>query len=127
MKLYKYFSHKEMKEICNALNDNMCYYRYPKSHFIKVLGEDIFNKLVEMKYLLDSPKLDYYWDYKVPCCEYSIKFRRIFNWYTTPFKFYIKYYVFNYGWFKSKWQQFRIWCGHHYDWQDYEGIDVSEI
>ena len=124
MKLHKYFSHKEMKEICNALNANMCYYRYPKSHFIKVLGEDTFNKLVEMKYLLDSPKLDYYWDYKVPCCEFSTKFRRIFNWYTTPFKLYIKYYVFNYGWFKSKWQQFRILCCHHYDWQDYEGIDV---
>ena len=125
MKFYKYFIIKELKEVCNTLENNRCYYRHPKSDFFRYLGKDNVEKLLKLGFIKDSPKLEAYWiDYHEPCYEYTKKFTMIYDWYTTPLKLYIKYYVLRYTWFIAKWHQFRIWCGHHYDWQDYTNVNI---
>jgi len=48
-------------------------------------------------------------------------------WYTTDLWTLIKIYVLRVYWFKYKWQKLRIKFGHHYDWQDYEGVSLGEI
>lgn len=48
-------------------------------------------------------------------------------WCTTPLWLLIKVYVIRVYWFKHKWQKLRIKMGHRYDWQDYVGLDTSEI
>ena len=117
MKLFKYFNYSEMKEICNKLEDKNCYY----------LGKETVYKLVELKFLIDSPSTGKHWDYKEDCYEFTKKFRRVYNFMATPFWLWVKIYVLNFYWFKHKWQQLRIACGHHYDWQDYEGVDINDI
>lgn len=59
--------------------------------------------------------------------QFTDKGRRWRVWYTTPLWLIIKIYVLRVYWFKYKWQKLRIKFGHHYDWQDYEGLDISEI
>ena len=49
------------------------------------------------------------------------------TWYTTDLLTLIKIYVLRVYWFKYKWQKLRIKFGHHYDWQDYDGLDISDI
>ena len=127
MKLFKYFTYSEMKEICNKLEDKNCYYRHPQSDFIRHLGKETVYKLVELKFLIDSPSTGKHWDYKEDCYEFTKKFRRVYNFMATPFWLWVKIYVLNFYWFKHKWQQLRIACGHHYDWQDYEGVDINDI
>ena len=128
------FTFKEIKEICKKLEDKRCFYRHPQSDFIDILGQDVVNKLLEIGWIKNSdPKtypgtnIRYLWDYSVPCYEYSNTFRRIYNYYTTPFWLWLKIDVLHLYWFVHKWQRFRIACGHHYDWQDYSGLGLSEI
>jgi len=128
------FTFKEIKEICKKLDAKSCYFRHPQKDFIGILGQDVVNKLLEIGWIKNSnPKtypgtnIQYLWDYSVPCYEYSNTFRRIYNYYTTPFWLWLKIYVFHLYWFVHKWQRFRIACGHHYDWQEYSGLDLSEI
>ena len=127
MKLFKYFTYKELKEICNKLDDTRCHYRHPQSDFIKYLGNETVNKLISVNFLKDSLLSGMPWDYSVPCYEFSNKFKIVFNYLTTPFWLWFKIYILRIYWFRHKWQAFRIWCGHHYDWQDYEGVSLNEI
>ena len=127
MKLFKHFTYSEIKEISNKLESKNCYFRHPKEDFVKYLGQETVNKLVDIKFLKDSPHIEFVQDYSEDCYEFTKKFKRIYNFIITPFFIWVKFYVLKFGWFKYKWQQFRIACGHHYDWQDYEGIDLDEI
>ena len=127
MKLFKYFTYSEIKEISKKLENKCCHFRHPKSDFVKYLGQETVNKLVDIKFLKNSPSTGEYWDYKEDCYEFTKKFRRVYNFMTTPFWLWVKIYVLNFYWFKHKWHQLRIACGHHYDWQDYEGVDLNNI
>lgn len=84
---------KNLKEICRKLDSEYCYFRNPKSRFIKVLGQDIVNELVEKGYLKDSPKIENIRDFDEPCYEFSKKFRFISNFYTNSFWVFVKYYI----------------------------------
>ena len=127
MKIFKHFTYSEVKDICNELEDKNCYFRHPKEDFEKYLGQETVSKLVEIGFLKDSPSSGKSWDYKRDCYEYSKKFKTIYLFITLPFWVWFKYYVLYITWFKHKWYDFRIKCGHHYDWQDYEGVDINDI
>jgi hypothetical protein len=135
MKFFKYFTYSEIKDICNKLDKKNCYFRHPQSDFINILGQETVGKLVETGCLKDSPHITYpgtninwHGDYNEPCYEYGKWFRKLYNFITVPFWIWLKCYVFHFWWFRCKWQSFRIWCGHHYDWQDYNNIySLDEI
>ena len=128
MKLFKYFTWSEIKEICKKLDKKGCEFRHPKVDFVEAVGQDTVNKLYVLGFINDSKPLDAYWiDYRQPCYEYGKMFRRIANYVNTSFWLWLKIYVLNLYWFVHKWQKLRIACGHHYDWQDYEGVDLSNI
>ena len=128
------FTFKKIKEICKKLNSKSCHYRHPQRDFIDILGWETVDKLLKIGWLKYSAPKTYpgtnircIWDYSVPCYEYSNTFRRIYNYYTTPFWLWLKIDVLHFYWFAHKWQRFRIACGHHYNWQEYSGLDPSEI
>ncbi len=128
------FTLKEIKEICKKLDSKNCCYRHPKHDFEDILGLEMVNTLVSIGWLKNSAPITYpgtdiiwYGDYKVSCYEFSTIFRIIYNYYTTPFWLWVKIYVLNTYWFVHKWQKFRIACGHYYEWQEYEGLNLSEI
>ena len=127
MKLFKHFTYSEMKEICNKLEHEFCYFRHPQTDFINYLGKETVDKLIDINFLKDSPSTEASWDYKEDCYEFTKKFRRIFNFMTTPFWLWMKIYVFHWYIVKHFWYKLRIKCGHHYDWQDYEGVDINDI
>jgi len=127
MKLFKYFTYSEIKEISKKLESNSCYFRHPKSDFVKYLGQETVDKLVEIGFLKDSPHIEFAQDYSEDCYEFTKKFRRIYNFIITPFWLWVKLYVFHWYIIKHFWYELRIKCGHHYDWQDYDGIDLDEI
>jgi len=126
MKLFRYFTWSEIKDICKKLES--CEFRHPKEDFNKAIGELNVMKLVDIGFLKDSPKLEAYWiDYYHPCYEYGKLFRSIANYVNTPFWLWVKIYVLQLWRVKCWWQRIRIACGHHYAWQEYEGVDLSEI
>ena len=84
---------KAMKEICKHLYYDFCYYRHPKTDFEKTIGAETTNILVKKGYLVDSPKIKNIRDFDEPCYEFSRKFRLIFNYYTSTFWEFIKYYI----------------------------------
>lgn len=119
MKIFKEFSYKEAKEICKNLDDKNCYFRHPQQNFIDILGKDTVDILLKKGWLKDSPSTHEPWDYQSDCYKFSEFFRKLFAFTTNSFGDWLKYYVIRPHWFIHKWQQFRIKCGHHYDWQDY--------
>ena len=84
---------KVLKDICNNLYGNHCYYRQPKSNFHKSIGVKNTDTLVKKGYLIDSPKITTIRDFDEPCYEFSKKFRLIFNYHTCTFWEFIKYYI----------------------------------
>ncbi len=84
---------KSLKEICILLNKSHCYFRNPKSHFLKVLGSETTDMLVKKGYLKDSPKIENIRDFDEPCYEFSKMFRFISNFYTCTIWEFIKYYI----------------------------------
>ena len=127
MKLFKYFNYSDIKEISKKLENNCCYFRHPKSDFVKYLDHETVDKLVEIGFLKDSPHIEFVQDYSEDCYEFTKKFRRIYNFIITPFWLWMKLYVFHWHIVEHFWHKLRIKCGHHYDWQDYEDIDLDEI
>lgn len=127
MKIFKYFTYLEIKEISKKLYNNSCYFRHPKSDLVKYLGQETIDKLVEIGFLKDSPSTGKHWDYKEDCYEFTRKFKNIFSFIILPFWIWFKYNVLHIAFFKHIWQKIRIKCGHHYDWQDYEGVDLNDI
>lgn len=59
--------------------------------------------------------------------EFTKKGRKWHNWYSCSLWVYIKYYAIQVGWWRYKWQRLRIAMGHHYDWQDYLGMNIDNI
>lgn len=135
MKFFKYFTYKELKYICQKLDKRRCYYRHPQEDFIEILGNETVNKLLDAGCIKYSPRITYPgtdipWngDYYRDCYEFCKKFKRVFNYLSSPFWLWFRIYVLHTYLFRIKWQSFRIWCGHHYDWQDYDGIySLDEI
>ena len=127
MKLFKYFTYSEIKEISKKLENNCCHFRHPKSDFVKYLGQETVDKLIEIGFLKDSPSTGEHWDYKEDCYEFTKKLRLIYNFIITPFWLWMKIYVFHWYIIKHFWYRLRIKCGYHYDWQDYEGVDINDI
>lgn len=127
MKFFKYFSYSELKLTCELLEKTHCYFRNTQKHFNECLGDYLVDLLLKGKCIKESPTSGQPWDYNEDCYEFTKKFRRVYNFMTTPFWAWVKIYVLNFYWFEHKWQQLRIACGHHYDWQDYEGCDINDI
>ena len=94
MKIFKYFTWSEIKDICIKLDNENCYFRHPKHDFVKCLGEDTVSKLVDMGWLKDSPYIDNCHDYSEPCYEFSTFFRKISNYIVNGLKNWLYYYVF---------------------------------
>ena len=97
MKLFKYFTWAEIKEICLKLEKSGCYYRHPKQDFIEILGQKTVDEMFLLGFIKNSPKLKAYWiDYYHPCYEYGNFFRKIYNFVTTPFWLWFKIYFLQY-------------------------------
>jgi len=127
MKLFKYFTYSELKLVCELLEKKSCYFRNTKKRFNECLGEPLVDLLLKGGCIKESPTTGQSWDYTEDCYEFTKKFRRVYNFMATPFWLWVKIYVLNFYWFEHKWQQLRIVCGNHYDWQDYEGVDINNI
>lgn len=127
MKLFKYFTYSELKLACKLLEKKNCYFRNTQKRFNECLGEPLVNLLLKSGCIKESPTTGQSWDYKEDCYEFTTKFRRVYNFMVTPFWLWVKIYVLNFYWFEHKWHQLRIACGHHYDWQDYEGVNINDI
>lgn len=128
MKFFKYFSWLELKEICNKLENKNCYFRHPQRDFIELLGEETVNKLVDGGCIKNSPLSDDPYDYKVPCYEFCTLFRKLYNYIVTPFGLYLRVYVFQF-WRVKVWGQ-RMMINvfnKHYDWQEYENVDLDTL
>lgn len=125
MKFFKHFSYSELKLTCELLDKKNCYYRQPQKHFIECLGDYLVNLLLDSGAIKESKSTGEPWDFKEDCYEFTEKFRRVYNFMSVPFWIWFKIYVLNFYWFKHKWEQFRIACGHHYAWQDYQGYDIE--
>ena len=125
MKFFKHFSYSELKLTCELLDKKHCYFRHTQKHFIECLGQYLVDLLLDGGAIKESPTSGQPWDFKEDCYEFTNKFRRMYNFMTVPFWTWFKIYVLNFYWFKHKWEQFRIACGHHYAWQDYQGYDIE--
>ena len=103
-------------------------YRAPKDNYKESYTQDQIDYLFEHGILEEYVKTGANWEssYK-EYWQFTDKGKRLRNWYGTTIWNYIKIYILKKYWWKHKWQEFRIKCGHHYDWQDYEGLDISEI
>ena len=84
----------------------------------------------QIKYLFDNGLLQVYkktganWERPHNVYfEFTDRGRRLRIWYNSSLWYLFKAYVIKTWWWRHKWQDFRIACGHHYDWQDYEGTD----
>ena len=124
MKFFKYFSYSELKLVCELLEKKHCYFRNTQKRFNEGLGEPLVELLLDGGCIKESPTSGQHWDYNEDCYEFTNMFRRVYNFMANPFWIWFKIYVLNFYWFEHKWQQFRIACGHHYDWQDYANINV---
>lgn len=125
MKFFKHCSYSELKLTCELLDKKNCYYRQPQKHFIECLGQYLVDLLLDGGAIKESKSTGQPWDFKEDCYEFTEKFRRVYNFMSVPFWIWFKIYVLNFYWFKHKWEQFRIACGHHYAWQDYQGYDIE--
>lgn len=97
MKLFKYFTYSEIKDICIKLEKAGCEYRHPKTDFMDAIGADNVNKLLKMGWIKDSKPLEQYWiDYRQPCFEYGIGLRRMSHFTTNSFWLWFKIYFIQY-------------------------------
>ena len=104
-------------------------YRGPRENYEKAYTEDqisyLFSHGLLEKYepsgaSWERPWMGEYW-------QFTDKGKKLRIWYVSTYWEYLYYHVFHLYNIKYLWQKFRIKCGHHYDWQDYEGVDISEI
>lgn len=107
MKLFKYFTWSEIKEICKKLDKKGCEFRHPKVDFVEAVGQDTVNKLYILGFIKDSKPLEQYWiDYRQPCFEYGIWLRRISHFVTNSFWVWFKIYVIQF--YTIKWSIIRF-------------------
>ncbi len=59
--------------------------------------------------------------------EFTDKGKSLRKWYNRESLWKYFYYKSQIYMLKYYWQKFRIKCGHRYPWQEYEGVDISEI
>ena len=104
-------------------------YRGPKENYEKAYTKDqleyLFSHGLLEKYepcgaSWERPWMGEYW-------QFTDKGKKLRIWYASTYWEYLYYHVFQLFRLKYWWQDIRIKCGHHYDWQDYEGLDISEI
>ena len=120
-KKHAYCGDKKDKELKRMANHKVR--QYLKRNPEVTLKPSQFKRLFESWEICDYGWLcdwEEYWQF-----TNKGRFWRI--WYTTPLWLLIKVYVIRVYWFKHKWQKLRIKMGHRYDWQDYVGLDTSEI
>ena len=67
------------------------------------------------------------WMKKGDYYEFTDYGKKLRTWYASSLKDYLYYNVLHLYNIRIYWQKFRIACGHRYDWQEYEGVDISEI
>lgn len=107
MKLFKYFTWSELKDICIKLEKAGCEYRHPRTDFMDAIGADNVNKLLWSGLIKDSKPLEQYWiDYRQPCFEYGIWLRRISHFVTNSFWVWFKIYVIQF--YTIKWSIIRF-------------------
>lgn len=104
-------------------------YRGPRENYEKAYTKDqigylFYHGLLE-EYIpcgasWERPGMGEYW-------QFTEKGKRLRIWYASTYWEYIYYHVFHLYNIKYWWQKFRIKCGHHYDWQDYENCNLNEI
>lgn len=59
--------------------------------------------------------------------EFTDKGKRLRTWYTSSLKDYLYYNIFHLYMIPIYWHKFMIKCGKHYDWQEYQGLNLNEI
>lgn len=59
--------------------------------------------------------------------QFTDKGKALREWYNRTSIWDYLYYKSHIFMLKYKWQALRIKMGHHYDWQDYEGVNLDEI
>lgn len=103
-------------------------FRAPKENYIKSYTKEQLDYLFSNGYLEEYEKVGERWENSDETYwQWTKSGKRWRIWYTNSMKTILKIYVFRLYWFRTKWERFRIACGHHYDWQDYEGMDITDI
>ena len=104
-------------------------YRGPKENYIKAYTTEqldyLFSHGLLEKYEFcgecwERPWMGEYW-------QWTDKGKKLRIWYASTYWQYIYYDLLHLYKLKEWWTKFRIKCGHHYDWQDYEGLSLDEI
>jgi len=67
------------------------------------------------------------WMKKGDYYEFTDYGKKLRTWYASSLKDYLYYNVFQLWRIKYWWQNLMIKCGKHYTWQEYEGLDISQI
>lgn len=106
-------------------------YRGPKECYEKFYTKKQLDYLFEhgiiQEYIPTGASWERPWLKKGDYYEFTEYGKKLRIWYASSLKDYLYYNVFHLYRFKYWWQNFRIWCGHHYDWQDYIGLDINDI
>ena len=110
-------------------NDCDIDYRGPRKNYERAYTKEQIDYLFFHSLLEKYEPCGAFWEYSGmgEYWQFTNKGRFWRIWYTTPLWLLIKVYVIRVYWFKHKWQKLRIKMGHRYDWQDYVGLDTSDI
>lgn len=101
-------------------------YRGPKENYVKAYTTEqldyLFTNGLLEKYepcgaSWERPWMGEYW-------QFTDKGKKLRIWYASTYWQYLYYHVFHLYNVRRWWQNFRIWCGHHYAWQDYMYTDT---
>lgn len=101
-------------------NADYVYYDFYTDEQLKYLfSHGLLQKYVKTGAAWERPHNEYF--------EFTDKGKALRKWYNRTSIWRYFYYKFNIFKLKYKWWNLRIKMGHHYDWQDYVGVDINEI
>ena len=106
-------------------------YRGPKERYEKFYTPEQLSYLFEhgiiQEYTPTGACWERSWMKKGDYYEFTEYGKKLRIWYSTSLKDYLYYYVLKLWKIKYWWQGIMIKFGKHYTWQEYAGLDISEI
>lgn len=102
-------------------------YRAPRERYEEFYTKEQLNYLFEHGIIQEYTPTGAPWIKKGDYYEFTEYGKKLRVWYASSLKDYLYYNVFQLWRIKYWWNNLMIKCGKHYTWQEYSGIDLSEI
>lgn len=133
-----YFNHNIKNAILNEKERNGKYsimapidYRARKYEYEKFYTKEQLNYLFEHNIIQEYEPVGANWEHtgikRGDYYEFTNYGKKLRIWYATSLKDYLYYYVFHLYNIPIYWHKFMIKFGKHYDWQEYQGLNINEI